>query len=584
MEDLCIKYSIGFYPSLYAIPAGISMINNRTILGNSGFSIKDVENVMQHSSGDASINTKTRREVKDVEENDASRTTDDNETTSDGKTRNVADDDKKKDGDNGKAQHNGKVIEQDADEDDGKADTESENRNYDGNTDGDDNQNDRDGKDNANKDDESDYGTASFDEEFEKFKSSGRNTESIPMIASSGIAGAERAKSFPKNMDRWKEILKQRLVESKHKWLKQKGAKSGSQTQDNLQTTAVDTDGATDVMLAHRKGTKEYTQRQIDLLNMIEKLKSSARRKQRENPQEIANQLSEGQLPFKKQVTAMKIVERLPILKHTVRMSHEEELILDASLSFLTGLKAGVYKSDGPLSPKQQQALKSWLDLLHISLPPEWALQEVIGDLITNFEEISNSRKEFKDVLNQHMLPRHKWSNSCSRENGFSCGFWKLLHTMTVGIAEYRGGQDLIASGSVMPATRVFSPLDAADTVREYMAHFFPCTECSKHFIGQYDQCEMNRRCDRLTSSPSMSSDADWKELSTWLWEVHNDVSIRLINEKHESKRWRRQKSLPETDQIKAIWPAITDCPRCLSEDGSFDENIIFLHLEQTYW
>ena len=265
-------------------------------------------------------------------------------------------------------------------------------------------------------------------------------------------------------------------------------------------------------------------------------------------------------------------------------MSQEEELILDASLSFLTGLRVGVYKSDDPLPPKQQQALKGWLDLLLVSLPPEWALQEAIGDLINHFDDISKSRKAFIDLLNQHMLPRHKWSNSCSRENGFSCGFWKLLHTMSIGVAEHRGGQDLIAAGSVMPATRIFSPLDAADTVREYMAHFYPCHECSKHFVGQYDQCELNRRCDRLTTSASMSSDEDWKELATWLWEVHNDVSIRLRNEKHEAKRWRRQRFLPESDQIKAIWPAITDCAGCLREDGSFNENMIFLHLEQTYW
>jgi hypothetical protein len=155
---------------------------------------------------------------------------------------------------------------------------------------------------------------------------------------------------------------------------------------------------------------------------------------------------------------------------------------------------------------------------------------------------------------------------------------------MTVGIAEYRGGQDLIASGSVMPASRTFSPLDAADTIREYMAHFFPCTECSKHFVGQYDQCELNRRCSRLTSIASTTSDADWKELAKWLWEVHNDVSIRLVNEKHEAKRWRRQISAPKSDQIKAIWPAITDCFNCVNEDGSFNENMIFMHLEQTYW
>jgi Erv1 / Alr family len=154
----------------------------------------------------------------------------------------------------------------------------------------------------------------------------------------------------------------------------------------------------------------------------------------------------------------------------------------------------------------------------------------------------------------------------------------------TLGVAEYRGGSDLIQSNSVHPGTRTFSPLEAADAVREYMISFFPCADCANHFVGIYDQCEINRRCSRLTSDSTTMIEADWKELALWLWEVHNDVSVRLLKENHDSKRWRRQKVLPVTDQIKVIWPAITDCFQCLNEDGSFDEGAIFLHLEETYW
>ncbi len=569
VEDLCSKHSIEAYPSLYAIPAGEAMFSNRRMLGNSAFSLKDVASILNYNSG-VPINTKQHRGVNELKENDESQA-DDGETVSDAKKEND-DFGKKQDGDNDEEQ-DGEKRDTGSDNDENQNDDKTNEENAEGNdgeersegqnSKNDDNQRQGSGKPDANEDD-------GFDKEFEKFKRSGRNAESIPMIASSEYAGADRAKSRPKTMDQWKEIIKQQLEQ-----LKLKRAKHGSFGR---------ADNATSAMLANRKGTKEYWQRQKDLLATIERLKKYGRRKQRENPQEIENQLLEGQLPFKKRVAAMRVVEYVPIIKHAVRMSHEEELILDASQSFLAGLRNGVYRSNDPLPPKQRQALKDWLDLLHISLPPEWALQEAIGDLIINFKEISTSRKALRETLNKHLLLRHKWSRSCGTGNGFSCGFWKLLHTMTVGIAEYRGGQDLIASGSVVPATRTFSPSDAADTVREYMAYFFPCTECSNHFVGQYDQCELNRRCDRLTTDPSMSSDADWKELAMWLWEVHNDVNIRLLNEKHETKRWRRRKSLPEIDQVKAIWPAIPDCSVCLNEDGSFDEDSIFLHLEQTYW
>lgn len=541
------------------------MINNRTMLQNGSFSLKDVEKVMQYKSGKP-ISTKQRREEKELKKKDEPQS-DDGETVSDVKNGNDED---------GGTNNGEKSEEQN---DDGMKQK--------GDTDGDDDDPKDDisiGNEDTTEDEESELGTMSFDEELEKFKTGGHHAASIPMIASSKTVGAELAKSSPRTMDKWREILKQRLGNREHTWLNQKRAKLKVISSGSVSIVGGETEGATDIMLANRKGTKEYTQRHNDILKMMKKMKSYRHRKPNENPQEIENQLLEGQLPYKKRVAPMKIVERLPIIEHSVRMSHEEELILDASLSFLTALRVGIYKSNDPLPPKKQKALKDWLDLLHISLPPEWALQEAIGDLRSNFDEISNSRKALKDVLNQHMLPRRKWSRSCSRENGFSCGFWKMLHTITVGVAEYRGGQDLIASGSVMPTTRIFSPSDAADTIREYMAYFFPCDECSKHFIGQYDQCELNRRCDRLTDDPINSSDADWKELAMWLWEVHNDVNIRLLKEKHERKRLRWHKSLPETDQIKAIWPTIPACPNCLHDDGSFNENIVFLYLEQVYW
>jgi hypothetical protein len=76
-------------------------------------------------------------------------------------------------------------------------------------------------------------------------------------------------------------------------------------------------------------------------------------------------------------------------------------------LSFIEtgGPRVRVYKSDVPLSPKQKRALKDWLDLLSISLPPEWALHEVVGDLMENINVISKGR-----MLEKHKLPRREWS------------------------------------------------------------------------------------------------------------------------------------------------------------------------------
>jgi Erv1 / Alr family len=619
VEDICTKYAIDGYPSLYAIPAN-SQIKDRKLLINQSFSLTDVESALNVSSKQTELepqldtHRRTTSENDQREHNDDGNNVNEKEENDDGNNRSEKEDGKNVEedevNDDGKSEKDekenddGKSVKDEKENDDGKNEKEEEengddgdgkqedaNENGDDGEDGNENKNGDDGQqgtddnqrvENQNDDkrseeeDEDDHSKSSFDEEVERFKNGGVQSGSLIMSSKSKIVGAEVAKSLPKTMDQWKDIMKQRLGEREYQWLRQRRAKPGSLGKDFLQVASgIGNDGATDIMLANRKGTQEYTERQKALLAVIGKMNSYRRRKKRENPEEIKNQLSKGRLPYKKRVRPMKLVERVPIVRSIVPVSHEEELILDASLSFLTGLRIGVYKSDYPLPPKQKQALKDWLELLQISLPPEWALHEAIGDLIRNFEYISKGKKELVDVLSKHKFPRNTWSRSCSRKIGFACGFWKLLHTMTVGIAEFRGGQDLILSGSVRPGTRVFSPLEAADTVREYVAFFFKCTECSTHFTGQYNQCDLNRRCKRLISDSSSTSDADWKELAKWLWEFHNDVNVRLHNEKGNTTL---------TEQAKVIWPSITECVSCLNEDGTFNENTIFLHLEQTYW
>jgi Erv1 / Alr family len=440
-----------------------------------------------------------------------------------------------------------------------------------------------DGEDEENQ--ETDDHRHELDLEFESWKG---HAQAVPMKTK---VGAEQAKDLPKTMDQWKDIIRQRLREREYSWLRQKKAKAGTLGEDFVAQAS----GPSKIMLANRNGTMEYSQRQQDLLEVINRMKNHFSRRKKEKQKELAQRVEKGRLPYKKQVSKVRFVEHIPIVKRVVRMSNEEQLILDASLSFLEGLRAGVYKSDAPLSSKQKHALKNWLDLLSVSLPPEWALHEAIGDILENMDDISNSRKQLVHLLDRHKLPRQHWSRSCNVKMGFTCGFWKLLHTSTVGIAAFRGGQDLTTLGYDLSGTRIFSPSEAADTIREYMAHFFPCTECSNHFVGQYDQCDMNRRCSRLTKDAASTSDLDWKELAKWLWEFHNDVNIRLLNAKHDTKRKQRQKSFlfrePQgpgiatpMDQVNVLWPSLRDCILCVRDDGTFDEDAVYHYLEQTYW
>jgi len=152
---------------------------------------------------------------------------------------------------------------------------------------------------------------------------------------------------------------------------------------------------------------------------------------------------------------------------------------------------------------------------------------------------------------------------------------------------------NLIENGSIRKDARTFSPLEAADTLRKYMEYFFLCSECSDNFIDHYDKCENNRRCDRLVVDEVSASDDDWKELGNWLWETHNEINVRLMNERADDQRkqkklFRKVEAGPGfatmAEEVKVLWPSMGDCITCFNEDGTYNEDAVFLHLERTYW
>jgi hypothetical protein len=151
----------------------------------------------------------------------------------------------------------------------------------------------------------------------------------------------------------------------------------------------------------------------------------------------------------------------------------------------------------------------------------------------------------------------------------------------------------LIDSGIASSKTRTFTPLAAANTLRRYMDHFYICSECSRKFVADYDNCE-HRLCDRLTDEANTASHADWKELGNWLWELHNDVSLHVLAEYRKGQQEQRKVSRfgrsaqdaasSVNDEIAALWPSLDMCIKCFNEDGSWNEDAVFLYLEHTYW
>ena len=424
-------------------------------------------------------------------------------------------------------------------------------------------------------------------------------------------AGAQKANLKPRDMDRFKEILEQRK-----KMLNTKGGKmnflrpiaAGSKGPNgpggNVKLDTAGRSGDTKLMRANKPGTAEFEERKKQILARIAKAHRSKSRfgllGRRSKDGKAVDLINKRSLPFKKEPKAPGIMrrsfEKVPVVKRIFKMTPEEELILDASLSFVTGLKHGVFMNSDSLNDKKKEALKGWLDLLSVSLPPEWGLHTLIDELNSQINYISQSNEHLQNIINKHPLPRTQWSPLCDKAGtgGFSCGMWKLLHIVTLGVAEHRGGINLVESKLMGGETKIFPPADAADAIRDYMEHFFGCDECRKHFIEKYDSCAF-RRCDRLTDDEDDADADDWKQLALWMWEVHNDVSVRVANTKIDrlqkklsSKHLAGAQSIKilqsQEDEIRAIWPRLDDCVLCFDDSGKWNENSVFEFLERTYW
>lgn len=245
----------------------------------------------------------------------------------------------------------------------------------------------------------------------------------------------------------------------------------------------------------------------------------------------------------------------------------------------------GVFKTNEALDYKRKAALVDWFDLLRVSLPPEIGLHELIDTLKYNIDSISQRHEDLLMIINKHPLPDHHWSDSCTkgiRAGGFFCGFWKLLHVMSVGLAEQAGGLSLRESS---PSIRVFSANEAGDVVREYMALFFNCAKCSTRFVAQYDDCSF-QRCHRLSGETVDATAESWREFPLWLWEVHNDVSRSKSNRASDfhEKEGRRAESKRWEKDMKAVYPHIDQCITCVTLEGTWKLNEVYNYLEKEYW
>ena len=258
-----------------------------------------------------------------------------------------------------------------------------------------------------------------------------------------------------------------------------------------------------------------------------------------------------------------RIVDEIMGNEREIRPYHRrtrDELKSDIHLSLDFALRDGVFTSDNPISEKAADALKAWLKLIHKTLPDAWEVHSLIEELLRDFNYITKHEGYLTRALDQHPPESVSWSEACSHGNpdeGYTCGLWEMFHAMTVGVVNYN---------MMVPEQRRISTEDAAITLRNYVEHFLGCIGCRDNFLASFDACSFDR-CTRLEKDVvgiAQNKQKAWAELPLWLFEVHNDVNVRLVKEKAE----REGRKASKKEEMAALWPMKEECLPCYNNDA----------------
>lgn len=251
------------------------------------------------------------------------------------------------------------------------------------------------------------------------------------------------------------------------------------------------------------------------------------------------------------------------------------DVFSDAMVSLLHSIDSSTTKdAQGNIIPwswDRFHAFREWLDLMHWSLPTRDManVHHIVNDLRSHFDAIEDSPDVITRVLASHDYYRTKprWSKSCRDANmedqGYSCGFWKLLHIVSVGVVE----QHHSVLGDLQ---RVLVP-HVATTIRDYVENFgFAQSNDGKRvIIDAFQDCMEEKQCQQKLGMKSngifsrfrrrnipAKTDKCWKELSFFLWQVHQDYRAMKLKRASDGPD-------PPLEVEDSHWPPVSQCPTC---------------------
>ena len=289
--------------------------------------------------------------------------------------------------------------------------------------------------------------------------------------------------------------------------------------------------------------------------------------------------------------------DKVTISKASLSIPQSEEIFHDAMSSFVVTLTSSLYSQlphGSALPPDRSIALREFVDLVRWAYPPETQVHELAQHLADEFFAISTSEAGLLGVISQHTSIHEgmSWSTRCSgadsSQDGYSCGLWMLLHIISLGVKERHD--------AVVGDIDRLSVSYAGHVMRSFIDEFFiHCETCRQLWIALYDEacCELHNSDHSIadkTTSDSNNKDQDWRQLALWVWEIHNEITVRT---KHAAGKGYYSK-YSHIASTKLLWPSPIDCPMCWQSTGngngqttnmnSYDPDATYNHLKKTYW
>ena len=168
----------------------------------------------------------------------------------------------------------------------------------------------------------------------------------------------------------------------------------------------------------------------------------------------------------------------------------KKDVFDDAFLSFDHMLRYELFVEEDSLTPREKAALRNWLEMLQLTLPPTWKMREAVNAILDGYDDVVESKASLIAALEHAPRPNQQWSESCTKGvpgMGYSCGLWQLLHIYTVGIVEW----NLMVNKDQKHL--YISTVRAASILRDVIRNFFRCEDCRVHFLEEYDSCAYDR-------------------------------------------------------------------------------------------